>query len=39
VLQILHTRSSTAPELPFGDIKRSGYGRKLSGFGIKELVN
>jgi succinate-semialdehyde dehydrogenase/glutarate-semialdehyde dehydrogenase len=35
----INTHSSTAPELPFGGIKRSGYGRELSEFGIKELVN
>jgi len=35
----INTRSSTAPELPFGGIKRSGYGRELSEFGIKELIN
>ena len=38
-MMFVNQPTSSAPDLPFGGIKNSGYGRELSSFGIHEFVN
>ena len=38
-MAFVNEHGTTAPDLPFGGVKRSGYGRELAGYGMDEFVN
>ena len=38
-MMFINQPTGTAPDLPFGGIKNSGYGREISSMGIQEFVN